>query len=804
MSEEDHEMAPGWPGIEPRWTSSAKSGVGTSVTAQSPLWFTLSHGIVNEVYYPRLDRANIRDFGFIVTDGRGFFSEEKRHASPEIRTVAAGVPAYELVNTCNSGRYRIRKTICTDSRRATLLQRVRFEPLEGSLADFRLFALVSPHLGNHGAGNDGWLGEHKGRPMLFARRDGVALAMACSLPWRAASCGFVGTSDGWQELKANGRLTNAYAEARGGNIALTGEIDLAGCNGEFVVALAFGINAAEAGQRALSSLIDPFDGLLAEYVEGWNRFHGQCPRVVAVDGREPPLYRTSTAVLKTHLSNYFVGGIIASLSVPWGFSKGDNDLGGYHLVWPRDQVESAGALLASGDTSSALDVLRYLLSTQEADGHWPQNMWLDGSPYWNGIQLDEAAFPILLADALRRRNALDGIDCWPMLRRAAGYIVRNGPVTLQDRWEEDGGYSPFTLAVVVAGLLGAADFADAAGESGVAACLRETADLWNSRIEAWTYVTGTALARKVGVEGYYIRIAPPETADASSPAGGFVPIKNRPPGDSELPMAQVISPDALALVRFGLRAADDPRIVNTVKIIDALLRTESATGPLWHRYNDDGYGEHADGSPFDGTGIGRGWPLLGGERAHYELAAGRPEAADRLRKVMEAQAGPGGFIPEQVWDSVDIPERELFNGRPSGSAMPLVWAHAEYIKLVRSLQDGRVFDMPPQTVDRYLVRRCTSPYFPWRFNHKCRAMPAGRVLRIETLAPARVHWSSDDWRTVVDTDSRDTGLGLHVVDLPTSRLPAGSTIRFTFYWPDARRWEGTDFATRIGTGLPNV
>ncbi len=797
-------VAPGWPGIEPRWTSSAKSGVGTSVSAQSPLWFTLSHGIVNEVYYPRLDRANIRDLGFIVTDGQGFFSEEKRHTSAAISTVAPGVPAHELVNTCGRGRYRIHKTICTDSRRASLLQRVRFEPLTGALTDYQLFALLAPHLGNHGAGNDGWLGEHKGRPMLFAERDGVALALACSIPWREASCGYVGRSDGWQDLKAHGRLTRLYPEARGGNIGLTGEIDLARCQGEFVLALAFGSNVAEAGQRALSSLIDPFDNLLDQYVAEWSRFHRQCRRIATPDGAEPPLYRTSTAVLKTHQSTYFVGGMIASLSVPWGFSKGDNDLGGYHLVWPRDQVESAGALLASGDTAGALDVLRYLLSTQEADGHWPQNMWLDGSPYWNGIQLDEAAFPLLLADALRRNNVLDGIDCWPTLRRAAAYIVRNGPVTLQDRWEEDGGYSPFTLAVVVAGLLGAADFADEAGEPAVAGYLRETADLWNAQIEAWTYVTDTPLARQIGVDGYYIRIAPPETADAASPAQGFVPIKNRPPGDSELPMTQLISPDALALVRFGLRSADDPKIVNTVKAIDALLRTESATGPLWHRYNDDGYGEHADGSPFNGMGIGRGWPLLGGERAHYELAAGRPEVADQLRQVMDAQTGPGGFFPEQIWDAADIPERELYNGHPSGSAMPLVWAHAEYIKLVRSIEDGRVFDLPPQTVERYQVQRQGTPHSPWRFTHKSRTLPVGKLLRMETLAAACVHWSSDDWQTVVDTDTRDTGLGLHLVDLPTSQLPAGTRIRFTFYWPEARRWEGHDFTTTIGTGLPGL
>jgi glucoamylase len=512
---------------------------------------------------------------------------------------------------------------------------------------------------------------------------------------------------------------------------------------------------------------------------------------------KPDFYRVSTAVLKTHQSKQFVGGMIASLSIPWGFSKGDNDLGGYHLVWPRDLVESAGALLASGDSDGALDALRFLLSTQDRDGHWPQNMWLDGRPYWNGIQLDEAAFPILLGDALKRAKALHGIEVWPSIRRAAAYIARNGPVTLQDRWEEDGGYSPFTLAVVIAALLAAADFANEANEPTVAEYLRETADLWNSLIERWTYVTGTPLAKKIGIDGYYIRIAPPQIADAGSPGQGFVPIKNRPPGDNDLPMCQVISPDALALVRFGLRSPHDPRIVDTVKAIDSLLKTDTDVGAVWHRYNDDGYGEHKDGRPFDGTGIGRGWPLLGGERAHYELAGGRRAEADRLRIVMEAHAGPGGFFPEQVWDAADIPQRELFNGHPSGSAMPLVWAHAEYVKLLRSLRDGRVFDQPPQTVQRYQVEKTQSPFFFWRFAQKGRTLPAGKLLRIETLASARIHWSSDGWAKVHDNDTRDSGLGVFVADLPTAKLPAGSDISFTFYWPQAARWEGTDFSVRV-------
>ncbi|HKB53392.1 MAG TPA: glycoside hydrolase family 15 protein, partial [Ramlibacter sp.] len=431
---------------------------------------------------------------------------------------------------------------------------------------------------------------------------------------------------------------------------------------------------------------------------------------------------------------------------------------------------------------------------------WAQNMWLDGTPYWNGIQLDEAAFPVLLVDLARREAAvgaedLDGL--WPMVRRAADFLVRSGPVTQQDRWEEDAGYSPFTLAVVIAAFLAAAEHAEAMRETGIAAFLRETADAYNASIERWTYVGDTALARQMGVQGYYVRIAPTEACSAPSPAHGFVPIKNRPPGASDAAAAQLVSPDALALVRFGLRAPDDPRIRDTVKVIDALLKVQTPSGPGWHRYNGDGYGEHDDGGPFDGTGRGRLWPLLTGERAHYELAAGRPAEAERLLRAMASFAGSGGMLPEQVWDASDIAAGELFFGRPTGSAMPLVWAHAEYIKLARSLRDGRVFDMPRQPYERYVVQQATSTRVLWRFNQKCRTIAPGTTLRIEALAPATVHWSADDWRTVRDTDTRASGLCVHYADLATADLHAGASVKFTFYWRETRSWEGADFVVDV-------
>lgn len=795
-------LATGWPGIPPRWTSSAKTGVGTALNQTSRVWFTLSHGIFDEIYYPREDQACIRDMGLIICSGTDFFSEEKRNTGQQIEALASGVPAYKLTNTCLDGRYRIEKEILADPRRDVVLQNTHLIPLQGKLEDYHVYVELAPHLGNAGANNTAWIGDYKGVPMLFAERQGIALALACSAGWLNRSAGFVGVSDGWQDLNQNKRIIRTFERAENGNVALTGEVDIRQSGGNFLLALGFGANTFEAGQRALASLLDGFDSARSIYIHEWQNWLQTLLRLSSQNNLKATreLYLVSAAVLRTHESKRFPGALIASLSIPWGFSKGDDDLGGYHLSWPRDLVESAGGLLAAGAHDDARRVLYYLQVTQEADGHWPQNMWLDGSPYWSGIQMDETAFPVLLVDLAYREKALKSDDLtrlWPMVRKAAGFLVKNGPVTPQDRWEEDPGYSPFTLAAEISALLAAADIADLIKEPQIAAFLRETADTWNSSIEHWTYATDTDLAHQLGVDGYYVRISSPDIADAASPSKGFVPIKNRPPGENTEQAAHILSPDALALVRFGLRPANDPRVVNTVKVIDTLLKADLPYGPGWHRYNDDGYGEHPDGDPFDGTGVGRVWPLLAGERAHYELAAGHVDEAIRLLHVLEASAGAGNLLPEQIWDTHDIPEKELFYGKPSGSAMPLVWAHAEYVKLLRSLSDGRIFDMPPQTAQRYIKNKTESNRVSWRFNNKCQTIPAGKILRLELLAMATVHWSADNWQTVNDSQTHEIGLDVHLLDLPVGTLPANTTLVFTFYWSASNTWEGTNFSVSI-------
>jgi glucoamylase len=791
--------APGGPGLAPHWTSSAKDGVGTALSPRSSVWFTHSHGILNEIYYPRVDQACTRDCGLIITDGTpgGLFVEEKRGTNSVTRRLADGVPLFTITNTCLQNKFTIEKKIVADPMHDCVLQYITVSA-PASVETLRMFALLAPHLVNGGAHNTGWIGDYKGRSMLFASGDGTCLAMACCSGFRASSVGYVGVSDGWQGLQRHGYLAERYDRAEDGNIALVAELDVAA---PVLLAIGFGRKPEEAAFQAAASLERGYARAEADYIANWRGWQDSLEPLDQANPAGPHnFYRVSTAVMRCHESPLFPGGSIASLSIPWGASKGDDDLGGYHLVWPRDLAETAGAMLACGALADARRTLDYLRVIQEHDGHWPQNTWLDGSAYWHGLQMDETAFPVLLLDLAFRNGALaesELVEYWSMVRRACAFIIANGPATGQDRWEENAGYTPATLAVEIAGLLAGADLAERLGKPAEAAFMRDTADAWNADIESWIYVSGTDLAQRCGVSGYYLRIASEGDHDlAGSAPHGRIAVRNRPADEAEIATDELIGADALALVRFGLRAADDPRIRDTVTIIDHLTKVDLPQGPVWHRYNQDGYGEHHDGRPFDGTGHGRAWPLLTGERAHYAIAADDLTTARDLRVTMEACASEGGLLPEQVWDADDIAERELFRGRPSGSAMPLVWAHAEYVKLLRSLRDGAVFDMPPQTVRRYQIEQIQPRCRDWREAWRRSKIPVGQVLRIAIDGPGVVHWTDDDWATTHETPAIDSGLGIYAAELPSATLGAGRSVVFTWRLTDGG-WRGQNFTVAI-------
>ena len=784
------EHAPGPPGIPPTWTSSTKDMVGCAL-GTSRLWFTLGFGIVNEVYYPRVDIPQIRDVGFIVADGEGFWAEVKRVDNYQMRLLAPGVPAVEIIH--RHERYSLLLRISPGSQRDILAIECRLDGDE----KLKLYALLAPHLGATGYGNIAAVMSHHGRVTLYAEQGpfGVALVAVDARQRDAigrASAGYVGTSDGWQDFARNGRMTWEYRRAGPGNVALMAELPR-----RTVLSLGFGSSAEAAATLAIGSLLQPFDNLLQQHVALWQGWQAERSERYAVPLDVPSVladeFLVSTIVLRSHLDKTFPGAMVASLSIPWGDSG--NERGGYHLVWPRDLVETAGAFLALGADQEARDTLRYLIATQLPDGHWSQNQWLDGTPYWEGVQLDETAFPVLLAAALEDRDALAGIEAAEMVRRALGFIARIGPASEQDRWEESAGLNPFTLAVSIAALVAGARLLP----SPAAEWATEIGDFWNSNIERWTSVSDTPLAQRLGVKGYYVLVLPGRALEHRDIFRAIIPIHNRP-GSERVRADELVGTEFLQLVRFGLRCADDPLILDSIRVADALLKTETPSGPVWHRYNCDGYGEHDNGRPYDGTGRGRGWPLLTGERGHYELVAG----CDPLPylEAMCRMASDGGMLPEQVWDADPIPSRRLFPGRPSGAAMPLVWAHAEFIKLLISRHQGYPIDRPRAVWQRYRGHRPVARHAFWWPHAPIAVIPAGALLAVALTLPAIVHWGRDGWRNVVDVPTSDSGLGFHVVVLEVSELAPGTRIDFTWQWQQSRDWRGRDYAVMVEPAEP--
>ncbi len=789
------DFAPGQPGIEPRWTSSSKEGVGTAYHTASRVWFTISHGVLNEVYFPTIDRPQIRDLQFLISDGESFFHEEKRHLQHEIDYIEQHTLGYRIISTDPDGRYRLIKEIVTDPHHPCVLIHVKLDGEPRFLHRLRVYALLAPHLEVGGWGNSARKIRKAGHDLLVAWKGRTYLTLDANVGFTKTSCGFVGVSDGWQDLHDNFQMDWQYERAENGNVAVIGQIDTSGGN-EFVVGLAFGESMHAAITTLMQSLRVPFAEHRQKYIEQWHRVCCDITELTEHSHDAGRLYRISRNLLLAHEDKTFAGAFIASASIPWGDTKGDEDLGGYHLVWTRDMVNSVTGLMACGDIVTPCRALAYLACSQRSDGGFPQNFWLDGEPFWSGIQLDEVAFPIILAWRLWKVDALGGFDPYPLVRDAAGFLIRHGPVSQQERWEENSGYSPSTLAATIAALVCAADFVRSRQQENMASYLEEYADFLETHLERWTVTTDGGLLKNV--PRHYIRIHPTDINNPvpdEDPNGGALIIRNRAPGTRvEFPAKEIVDAGFLELVRYGIRKAGDSLIENSLCVVDAVLKVETPFGPCWHRYNHDGYGTRTDGGPFQGWGKGRAWPLLTGERAHYELAAGRD--VSRYVRAMEAFASKGGMLPEQIWDEPDKPEAGMYFGRPAGSAMPLMWAHAEYIKLLRSCADGQPFDRIPIVEDRYLSGRKRKDLEVWKPNRQLRRMPAGQLLRIQAPSSFRLRWTKDDRQTFEDTHSTDTGLGIHFVDLKLSKSQC-APISFTFYWLNSKKWESRDYAGQI-------
>jgi glucoamylase len=688
---------PGGPGAPATWAPADKHGFGTSRTVASPVWYTLGQGGLTEVFYPDLGTPAVRDLQFVVTDGRSFTERESDSTTQRTALADPGSLTYRQVNTERAGRWRITKTYVTDPARATVLVDVSFESLTGR--PYQVYALYDPSLSNDGMDDTG----RSAGGALLANDATGASGLVAAPAFTATSTGYLGASDGWTDLRADHRMDWRYAAAPAGNVVQTGRTALDGTPGRrhLTLSLGFGRDTAAAVATARASLAAGFGRVAARYADGWHgylRGLATPPRSLRTDA-ERSTYRVSVLSLAAHEDKTYRGAFVASPSMPWAWGTGlEQPSGAYHLVWSRDLYEIATGLLAAGDRAGAQRALDYLFGRQQKpDGSFPQNSLVDGTPHWEGLQLDEVADPIVLAWQLGRRDAAT----WSHVKRAADFLLgwrdedgHTAPYTPQERWENQVGYSPATIAAEIAGLVCAADLARANGDPASARRYLATADDWHARVKALT-VTSTG---PYSDRPYFLRL----TKDGHPDLGTTYDVGDSGPADVD--QRRVVDPSFLELVRLGVLPADDPAVVNTLGVVDRQLAADTPAGRFWHRYNFDGYGEQRDGGQWDigfpagsQATVGRVWPIFAGERGEYELAAGR--RADARLAAMAAAGNDGGLISEQVWDLAAPPGSRPGTG--TLSATPLAWSQAQFIRLARSIDAGHPVEQPRVVARRY-------------------------------------------------------------------------------------------------------
>ncbi|WP_026411027.1 glycoside hydrolase family 15 protein [Actinomadura oligospora] len=701
--------APGAPGGGSSWTTGDKPALGTATNAASKVWFTVAKGVTSEVFYPRADVPDVQDLQYVVTDGSSFTDLEREATTHTVSMPDEKSPEYTVTNTATNGRYRLTETYVTDPSRSTLLVKTRFQSLDGG--SYQLHALFNPSLAGSGGNDTGAWDASNG---ALVASDGqavfggtVASALKSSAGFTTHTSGYSGTSsDALTDLRANRRLTGQYDTANSaGNIVQAGQVPV-GADTTFTLALGFGTDRATAASTANASLSAGFAAAESSYGSGW---HGYLTGKIV-----PASVSGNTLLRRTYLvglmtlhgleDKTFPGANVASLATPWGDNVDGGALNdGYHRVWARDLYQQGTALLAAGDAGQAKRMAQWLWNHQQitawtpgdgvtyGPGSFPRYSPVGGvsgaTPQQLGCceQLDQDAFPIVLA----WRTGLTDAATWSKIKLTADHIVGFGPGTPGERWEEEGGVSPSTVAAEIAGLVCAGDIARRNGDTASATTYENTADSWRNSLDGWTFTTSGYF----GDHSYYERIEH-DTNPNDTYARAFA--------DGTWWERDIVDGGFLELVRLGVRPASYGNVTASLPELDAVASVTAPNGDVyWHRYNHDSYGESQD----DGTGwpaghghpTGRAWPLLSGERGEYELAAGRPATAQL--KVMADSANDGHLIPEQVWDRTD--QYGFTFGKATGSAAPLAWAEAQYVRLALSIDVGRPVDRPSIVTSRY-------------------------------------------------------------------------------------------------------
>jgi glucoamylase len=731
--------APDGPGALSHFDRARKDCLGTARNRTSKVWFTVANGVLSDVYFPTIDNTNVETLQYVVTDGATFTDLQTRDTTYTVRPLDPSGMSCRVTTTANSGRYRIVTDYLADPGRNALLLRLRFEPLVQG--DLRLYLRFDPTVNGNGGGGSGNGGADSGvvdsstgHPVPVAidtvtatnaaNRDyaqPVYAALDASRPFTEVSNGFAGqASDGLTQLDNDHALTATYAEAQRGNLVQTAQVDLSAGH-QLTLALGFGATQAQAVGTAGGALRSGFGRALLHHGLGWAAYDlglvpppGGFPGLGAEAARElRRVYYLSANVLKASEDKTFPGAIVASLASPWGqaVSAGDPNntyFGSYREVFARDLYETFTGLLLAGDRATARDTVRFLFERQQLpDGSMPRNSLVNGkvAPDSFGTQLDEVTYPILMA---WQAGITDGDFYLEHIKPAAAFAISHGPSFGNERWEEQGGFSPSTIAAEIAGLIAAADIAERNRDRAAARVYRGVADDFQRSVKGWTVTSNGPNSP----EPYFIRLS--KTGDPNAAIS-----YNVGNGGPTLDQREVIDAGFLELPRLGMFPADDPDVLRSLLVVDAAIKSDTASGPGWHRYNGDGYGDRdEDGRPWAPTGVGSGhlWPALAGERAEHHIALGDRASAAGLADSMRRFASGFGLIPEQGWENPDLAASPFgtppdlasigfLNGGPVGSASPLTWSAAQYVRLVRDIAAGRLLEQPASTVRRYVTNQ---------------------------------------------------------------------------------------------------
>ncbi|TQJ10964.1 glucan 1,4-alpha-glucosidase [Lapillicoccus jejuensis] len=745
----------GGPGAMSHFGLSRKDCLGTAANRTSKVWYTVANGVLSDVYSPTIDNTNVETLQLAVTDGSTFTDLQSRDATYTVRTTDKAGMACEVTSRAKSGKWTLVTEYVTDPARDAVVMKVHLLTRTPGL---QVYVRYDASVNGNGGGGDATTqnggaddASVDGATTALVSRDLSTASQAANRdyatplygvlradrPFTQAQSGFVGTaSDGLTQLDADHRLTSTATTATAGNVVQTARLDLGG-SGTATLALGYAPKRNAAIAVAGASATAPFASTRSAYEDTWTAYDAPLrkpPRTLpgltpAASERAAQAYWLSVNVLKASEDKTFPGAVAASLSSPWGQAVAAGTkvngqpvyFGSYREIFARDLYEAFTGFLAAGDVATAQASTRFLFERQQlADGRMPRNSLPNGqvAPDTGGDQLDETSYPILMA--LQSGLAGDATLYRDHIKKAADFVVAHGPSFGNERWEEQSGYSPSTIAAEIAGLVAAGRIADVQGDHAAARVYRATADHYQRSIKGWT-VTSTG---PYATGRYFIRLSKngnPDEAVTYNLGNGSVDADQR----------SIIDQGFLELPRLGVLPAGDPDVRASLKVVDQVIRRDTPTGTGFYRYgtdaagSEDGYGDcwtadptdcPVDGQPWPTTGKGSGhlWPVLGGERAEHLLATGNAPAASSLLRTMDRQASGVGLVPEQTWEDPAVAASPYGTdptlasigfepGKPAGSAAPLTWAQAQEVRLVQSLAQGRLVEQPKDVAARYAV-----------------------------------------------------------------------------------------------------